>query len=174
MGDHRDDRDAINGENTVYLAELHTRWQHDPASVDPAFASLFETLGSDRLTGPDMAGTTDSSAESLKFAYRLRGHSIASLDPLGLAPTPDIPELTPPGADRDLIARLRRAYCGTTAVEFMHLQDQAQRQWWVDRLENPAPDPSLDQKRILLALTRAEGFEQFCQKRFMGMRRFGL
>lgn len=49
MGDHRDDRDAINGENTVYLAELHTRWQHDPSSVDTAFASLFETLGSDRL-----------------------------------------------------------------------------------------------------------------------------
>ena len=174
MGDHHDDRDAINGENTVYLAELHTRWQHDPASVDPAFASLFETLGSDRLTGADTADQSDASAESLKFAYRLRGHSIAALDPLGLAPTPNIPELTPPGADRDLIARLRRAYCGTTAAEFMHLQDPAQRQWWIDRLENPAPGPSLDQKRILLALTRAEGFEQFCQKRFMGMRRFGL
>ncbi|EHH67994.1 2-oxoglutarate dehydrogenase E1 component [Gluconobacter morbifer] len=170
MGDHHDDRDAINGDNTIYLAELHARWQDDPASVDPAFAALFATLGAEKSSPP----TEDSSAEALKNAYRLRGHSLARLDPLDIAPRPDIPELTPPDGDRDLLARLRRAYCGTIAAEFMHLQDTAQRQWWINRLEEgPLPSP-MEPRRILQALTRAEGFEAFCQKRFMGMRRFGL
>ncbi|MBM3097397.1 2-oxoglutarate dehydrogenase E1 component [Gluconobacter cerinus] len=170
MGDHRDDRDAINGANTVYLAELHARWQTDPASVDPAFAALFETLGAERPT----TDTSDNSAEALKNAYRLRGHALARLDPLGLAPTPHIPELSPPDADRDLLARLRRAYSGTLSAEFMHIQDPQQRQWWIDRLETSSSTPAMEPERILLALTRAEGFEGFCQKRFMGMRRFGL
>ncbi|QDH17003.1 2-oxoglutarate dehydrogenase E1 component [Swingsia samuiensis] len=173
MGDHRDDRDAINSNNTVYLAELHARWQNDPSSVDPTFAALFETLGSEQL--PLASSGSNDQAELLKESYRLRGHSIAQLDPLKLAPTPHIPELDPAQADAGLKEKLRRAYSGTLAIEFMHIQDPTQRQWWIDQFENTPPSSfSLDPKEILWTLTRAEGFEFFCQKRFIGMRRFGL
>ena len=170
MGDHRDDRDAINGANTVYLAELHARWQADPTSVDPTFAALFDTLATEKAP----ADAPETGSETLRNAFRLRGHSAARLDPLGIRPLLELRELNPPSADRDLLARLRKIYCGSIGAEFMHLQDPDQRQWWIDKLENSTPESPLSPTRILLALTRAEGFENFCQKRFTGMRRFGL
>jgi len=133
-------------------------------------------------------------------AYRVRGHLEADLDPLHIQVPKPHPELDPSTygfteADRDrpifidnVLGRdtatireitdlVRAAYCGPIGVEFMHIQDPAQKSWIQRRFEGApwrqAATPEL-KKRILTHLTEAEGFEAFCQKRFVGTKRFGL
>src|SRR6185295_1909964 len=91
-------------------------------------------------------------------AYRIRGHYYAKLDPLGLEPQKDEAELDPhtygfSDADldrkifidkvlglefatvREMLAILRRTYCQTLGVEFMHISDPAQKAWMQERIE---------------------------------------
>ena len=133
-------------------------------------------------------------------AYRVRGHLEAQLDPLGLQVPKPHAELDPAAYgfgpdDRDrpifidgvlgretatvneIIQIVRASYCGPIGVEFMHIQDPEQKTWIQRRIEGAPWCSSFDaeQKRTLLTqLTEAEGFEAFCQKRFVGTKRFGL
>ena len=59
----------------------------------------------------------------------------------------------------------------------MHIQDPEQKAWIQRRIEGAPWVRSFkaeDKKRILEQLTEAEGFEAFCQKRYVGTKRFGL
>ncbi len=133
-------------------------------------------------------------------AYRVRGHLEARLDPLGLTVPKSHPELDPasygfgPGdmdrpifidnvlgrdtaTAREIIGMLRRTYCGPVGVEYMHIQDPDQKAWLQLRIENELAPSALDtaaKRTILRQLTEAEGFEVFCQKRYVGTKRFGL
>ena len=72
---------------------------------------------------------------------------------------------------------LRASYCGPIGVEFMHIQDPGQKSWIQRRIEGAPWSTSFDagaKLTILRQLTEAEGFEAFCQKRFVGTKRFGL
>ena len=147
------------------------------------------------------AAATDSlRALMLIRAYRVRGHLEAKLDPLGLQTPNSHPELDPaaygfgPG-DRDrsifidgvlgretatvneIIAIVRASYCGPIGVEFMHIQDPDQKTWIQRRIEGAPWVNGFDagqKAQILQQLTEAEGFEAFCQKRYVGTKRFGL
>ena len=89
-------------------------------------------------------------------AYRMRGHLHADLDPLGLEPPRDHEELHPSNygfteADydrpifidrvlgvefatiREMLAILRRTYCSTLGVEFMHISDPEEKAWIQER-----------------------------------------
>jgi 2-oxoglutarate dehydrogenase E1 component len=103
-------------------------------------------------------------------AFRRWGHLQAKLDPLGqyLLPEP-IPELNFEGEDAE---EARRYYCGSIAVEFMHLPDAAKREWIQERMEQPAPVP--DQRHVLERLIQADLFEQVIQSRYLGTKRFSL
>ncbi len=133
-------------------------------------------------------------------AYRVRGHLEAKLDPLGLQLPKTHAELDPasygfgPGdldrpifidnvlgresaTVREIMGIIRASYCGPIGVEFMHIQDPEQKNWIQRRIEG-APwaegfDPAA-KRTILAQLTEAEGFEAFCQKRYVGTKRFGL
>jgi 2-oxoglutarate dehydrogenase E1 component len=132
--------------------------------------------------------------------YRVRGHLEARLDPLGLQIPRPHPELDPithgfseadmdravfidnvlgleVATPRQILHILRESYCGPIGVEFMHIQDPDQKAWIQRRVEG-APwrtFASAKMKRaILQQLTEAEGFEAFCQKRFVTTKRFGL
>ena len=133
-------------------------------------------------------------------AYRVRGHLEAQLDPLGLQLPKSHAELDPssygfgPGdldrpifidnvlgresaTIREIMGIIRASYCGPIGVEFMHIQDPEQKNWIQRRIEG-APwvqgfDPAA-KRTILAQLTEAEGFEAFCQKRYVGTKRFGL
>ena len=133
-------------------------------------------------------------------AYRVRGHLEAKLDPLGLQVPKPHPELDPsaygfgPGdldrpifidnvlgresaTIREIMGIIRASYCGPIGVEFMHIQDPEQKNWIQRRIEG-APwvggfDPAA-KRTVLAQLTEAEGFETFCQKRYVGTKRFGL
>jgi 2-oxoglutarate dehydrogenase E1 component len=133
-------------------------------------------------------------------AYRVRGHLHANLDPLGLEPVKDSDELDPRAygfSDADLgrkifidhvlglefasineiVAILRRTYCQTLGVEFMHISDPAQKGWIQERIEGPDKEITFTRegkRAILNKLIEAEGFEKFCDLRFTGTKRFGL
>ena len=148
------------------------------------------------------AATLDSiRALMLIRAYRVRGHLEAKLDPLGLKQIGYHSELDPAsygfteaadfdrpifldgvlGFDtatlREVMAALRQSYCGDIGVEFMHIQDPAQKSWIQRRIEGAPWLAAYDKKakvKILKQLTEADSFETFCQKRFVGTKRFGL
>jgi 2-oxoglutarate dehydrogenase E1 component len=147
------------------------------------------------------AATLDSiRALMLIRAYRVRGHLEAQLDPLGLKRSGHHAELDPmtyrfTEADwdrpifidgvlgretatlREITAILRASYCGVVAVEFMHIQDPAQKSWIQRRIEGApwtrAFNPE-QKAKILRQLTEADSFENFCQRRYVGTKRFGL
>jgi 2-oxoglutarate dehydrogenase E1 component len=147
------------------------------------------------------AATLDSiRALMMVRVYRVRGHLEARLDPLGLQVPKSHPELDPKNygfspADwdrpifidrvlgretatlREIYDVLRQSYCGPIGVEFMHIQDPEQKAWIQRRIEGApwvtASTPAA-KRAILQQLTEAEGLEAFCQKRFVGTKRFGL
>ncbi|HHI71556.1 MAG TPA: 2-oxoglutarate dehydrogenase E1 component [Rhodobacteraceae bacterium] len=133
-------------------------------------------------------------------AYRIRGHLAANLDPLGLAGRDPHPELEPSSygfteADMDRpifidnvlgleIATLRqileivkRTYCGTFALQYMHISDPEQAGWLKERIEGYGKEIQFTRegrKAILNKLVEAEGFEKFLHVKYMGTKRFGL
>jgi 2-oxoglutarate dehydrogenase E1 component len=133
-------------------------------------------------------------------AYRARGHLHANLDPLGLEQVEDAQELDPGtygfsdadydrkifldrvlglefGTLRQIMAILQRTYCQTLGVEFMHISDPQQKGWIQERIEGPDKEITFTRegkRAILNKLVEAEGFEQFCDLKFTGTKRFGL
>ncbi len=133
-------------------------------------------------------------------AYRVRGHLEANLDPLGLQLPKSHAELDPASYGfglgdldrpifidnvlgretatvREITGIIRASYCGPIGVEFMHIQDPEQKNWIQRRIEGAPWVGSFDpaaKRTILAQLTEAEGFEAFCQKRYVGTKRFGL
>ena len=147
------------------------------------------------------AATLDSlRALMIIRTYRVRGHLEARLDPLGLQVPKPHPELDPhtygfTDADldrpifidnvlgresanmREILAILRETYCGPVGVEFMHIQDPEQKAWVQRRVEGAPWSHAFDatsKTAFYQHLVEAEGFEAFCQKRYVGTKRFGL
>ena len=154
------------------------------------------------MNADDMrAATLDSlRAVMLIRAYRIRGHLIADLDPLSLENKPLHPELDPAtygftdedwdrpifinyvlGLEtatlREIVETLRRTYCGTIGVEFMHIQDPAQKAWIQERIEaigNRTDFTKRGKKAIYERLVDAEEFEKYLHKKYTGTKRFGM
>ncbi|MGH2556768.1 MAG: thiamine pyrophosphate-dependent enzyme, partial [Actinomycetota bacterium] len=130
--------------------------------------------------------------------YRVRGHLIADLDPLETKPPTMHPELDPNtygltiwDLDRrfvtgdlagkaemrlgDILGVLRDAYCRTSTVEYMHIQEPDQKQWIQDQVEGVSADiSSEDQRHVLGKLIEAEAFETFLHQKYVGHKRFSL
>ncbi len=135
----------------------------------------------------------------LIHAYRVRGHLLADLDPLG-QPRTTSPELelehwglgekdldslfssTTIGGTtvltlREILTLLRITYCRSVGVQFMHIDDLEAKNWLINRMEDAEKHRRLrrdEQLRILTKLTDAELFEQFIHKKFLGAKRFSL
>jgi 2-oxoglutarate dehydrogenase E1 component len=133
-------------------------------------------------------------------AYRIRGHLAADLDPLKLRAPEAHAELDPASygfteADydrpilldkvlglenatiRQILDILRRTYCNTLGVEFMHISDPAQKAWIQERIEGPDKEITFtpEGRRMMLdRLIAAEGFEHFLNVKYTGTKRFGL
>ncbi len=155
----------------------------------------------DLMAGDVRSATLDSlRAIMLIRAYRIRGHLLAKLDPLQLSEEDIHPELDPATygfteADydrpifinhvlgleiatlREILDVVKRTYCSTIGVEFMHIQDPAQKAWIQERIEAIGNRTEFTQKgkqAIYEKLVAAEGFEQFLHKKYIGTKRFGL
>jgi 2-oxoglutarate dehydrogenase E1 component len=133
-------------------------------------------------------------------AYRIRGHLDADLDPLGMAEKTPHPELDPRSygfteADmdrpifidnvlglemasmREIIDIVKRTYCGTFALQYMHISNPEQASWLKERIEGYGKEIGFTRegrKAILNKLVEAEGFEKFLHVKYMGTKRFGL
>ena len=131
--------------------------------------------------------------------YRVRGHLIANLDPLG-SKIPYHAELDPAtfnltiwdfdryfitggfgGAPtstlRDILDTLQKTYCEKIGAEFMHIQNPAEKIWLQNMMEPVKNVPNFDletKKVILRKLIMAETFEHFIHNRFVGHKRFSL
>jgi 2-oxoglutarate dehydrogenase E1 component len=154
------------------------------------------------LSEADLQRATRESVRALMMirAFRMRGHLHANLDPLGLEAQKDHEELHPSNygfseADYgrrifidnvlgleyatipEMLAILRRTYCGTIGYEFMHISDPAEKAWMQERIEGPDKEIVFTRegkRAILNKLVEAEGFEKFFEVKYAGARRFGL
>jgi 2-oxoglutarate dehydrogenase E1 component len=173
----------------------------DGAGANGQGATALAGEGLDMTAGEIRRATLDSiRALMLIRAYRVRGHLEADLDPLGLKPVEPHPELDPgtygfTEADmdrsifinhvlglesatlREIMAAVRETYCGKIGVEYMHIQDPAQKAWIQERIEsirNQTQFTDEGKRAILERLTAAEVFEKFLNKKYTGTKRFGL
>ncbi len=133
-------------------------------------------------------------------AYRIRGHLAADLDPLGMREDTGHPELEPRSYGfsdgdmdrpifidnvlglqmaslREILAIVKRTYCGTFALQYMHISDPEQSSWLKERIEGYGKEIQFTRegrKAILNKMVEAEGFEKFLHVKYMGTKRFGL
>ncbi|HBQ35482.1 MAG TPA: 2-oxoglutarate dehydrogenase E1 component, partial [Rhodobacteraceae bacterium] len=133
-------------------------------------------------------------------AYRIRGHLSADLDPLGIEGRTHHPELDPVSYGftesdmdrpifldnvlgleiatlRQIIEIVKRTYCGTFALQYMHISNAEQSGWLKERIEGYGKEIQFTRKgrkAILNKLVEAEGFEKFLHVKYMGTKRFGL
>ena len=151
----------------------------------------------DTTYDPELETGKPARVAELIHAYRQRGHLAADNDPLTyrLRRHPDL-DITSYGLSlwdldrsfptrglggrdratlREILKMLRDAYCRTVGVEYMHIQDPAQRTWWQERLERDWEDiADEERRRILTKLEQAEAFETFLQTKYVGQKRFSL
>jgi 2-oxoglutarate dehydrogenase E1 component len=158
--------------------------------------------GGKSLSEQELRQATVDSVRALMMirSYRIRGHLIADLDPLKLREQKGNPELLPAtygfgendmdrpifidnvlGVEsanlKEILRIVRKTYCSTLGVEFMHISDPAQKAWIQKRIEGPDKEISFTPEgkiAILKKLIEAEGFEQFLNVKYTGTKRFGL
>ncbi|MDN2565693.1 2-oxoglutarate dehydrogenase E1 component [Aquibium sp. A9E412] len=190
---------TANGELVSALdGDWGTLERHFDGKVQAKAAERGQKLSQEEL----LRATRDSVRAIMMIrAYRMRGHLHADLDPLGLAkPLEDYNELSPEAygfteADfdrpifidhvlgleyatvRQMLDILRRTYCSTLGVEFMHISNPAEKAWIQERIEGPDKGVAFTEngkRAILQKLIEAEGFEQFLDVKYKGTKRFGL
>lgn len=148
------------------------------------------------------ASEKQAAVSRLIQVYSLRGHQIANIDPLGLMQrhVPGVLKLDYLGLSeedmdsefsagglagagnqrmqlREILALLKRMYCGTIGAEFAHVSRARERLWLRKRFEEGIVELNFsnDEKLALLGqLTAAEGIERYLHTRFVGQKRFSL
>jgi 2-oxoglutarate dehydrogenase E1 component len=212
------------GGNAPFVEQYYEQYLLDPESVPAQMRDYFDGLGG-RETGqvprapteaalrerarrpaaPPGETSTDmllkqTAVNELIEAYRLRGHLLADLDPLGLVhgERPHELELSSYGlgkADmdtrfasagvkgravmrlRDIIEHLEKIYGGTIGAELAHITSEEERHWLQERFESAVADRAMssdDRRNILVQLTAAEGIERYLHTRYVGQKRFSL
>jgi 2-oxoglutarate dehydrogenase E1 component len=213
------------GGNASYIEALYETWLESPEQVPEQWRRYFESMPDaghaetghievgerfrDYKPGIDSypAGGTEfsdhkqASVSRLINSYRIRGHEIAKLNPLGEAHHAPVPDLELAFHDlneadlehefdtgslaipesrmklKDILTLCQQVYCKSIGVEYMHIVDTLKRDWMRDRLEGSRGEYSItddDRLRILQMLTAAEGLEKYLHTRYVGQKRFSL
>ena len=196
----------------------------NPKSVDANWQAFFEGFELGSQLEPDLDSKNNSNGKASKtnlndptpalpvvdpmqqgrlshllFAYRMLGHYIANLDPLGFNKR-ELPELelhnfkfTDADLDREfnagtaggggqktlreILQILQDTYCRTVGAQYMHIQKFEIRRWLRDRMESTRNRPKFSdekKRRILKNLIDAEHFEKFLHTSYVGQKRFSL
>lgn len=181
--------------------ELFERWGAPPSREAEAGLPAVEAAP---LPEYDMSMLEKVAATGLLvWNIRSYGHLAADIDPLDLSPAADTRLLEPATyglTDADLeamparlvwehapaevanakeaIARLRRAYTGTTAYEFAHVHEAEERDWLNRRVESglaeSEPLTAQERKTLLRRLVETAQFESFLHRTFVGQKRFSI
>jgi len=189
--------------NGELVSALDANW---PAKAEKVVSEKLKAKateqGAPALTEAELQRASRDSVRAIMMirAFRMRGHLHAKLDPLNLAPEKDHEELHPSSygfteADmdrkifidkvlglefatvREMVEILKRTYCQTLGVEFMHISDPVEKGWIQERIEGPDKHIAFTKegkRAIFKKLVEAEGFEKFCDVKFTGTKRFGL
>ena len=215
--------------NTSFIEEMYVKFIEGDTTIPQSWKSYFEDLGEDlndvikEIEGPNwkpnkikinlnqenlkesqkvnQINIKDSiKAIALIRAYRINGHLIANLDPLGMMERKYMHELHPEDygfkkddfnrkiyldsyLDRDfaslkeIIKFLKDKYCSSIGVEYMHMTEREEKIWFRERIEkeeNKVSFTNNGKKAILNKLIQAEGFEKYLALKFVGTKRFGL
>jgi 2-oxoglutarate dehydrogenase E1 component len=185
MGEHHFYDDVFDSMGMPYDA---VKWRRDVNPVDD------EDSLAERMT----------QVHRLVNNYRVRGHLIANLDPLGLMEREMHPELDPAsygltiwdlerefnaegllgptalkGRSRmklsDILGVVRDAYARTIGVEYMHIADPEEKAWIEEAVEGHAVELDKEEQRhILTKLNSAEALEKFLGTKYLGQKRFGI
>ncbi|MBB4103910.1 2-oxoglutarate dehydrogenase E1 component [Allorhizobium borbori] len=184
------------------VSALDGNWATVEKAVEKKVKAKAEETGKGISDAEVLQATRDSVRAIMMIrAYRMRGHLHAQLDPLGIAaPVEDFNELSPAAygfteADYgrkifidnvlgleyatipQMLDILKRTYCSTLGVEFMHISNPEEKSWIQERIEGPDKGVAFTKegkKAILAKLIEAEGYEQFLDVKFKGTKRFGL
>ena len=213
------------GGNASYIEAWYETWLEDPLKVPEQWRKYFESMPAAEVpetghievgerfrnlplasagypaTGTAFTDHKQASVSRLINSYRIRGHEVAKLDPLGRphhAPVADLQldfhDLNESDLEhefdtgslavaasrmklKDIIELCERVYCGSIGVEYMHMVDTAKRDWMREKLEGSQGFYSVDNEdrhRILQMLTAAEGLEKYLHTRYVGQKRFSL
>ncbi len=206
-----------------YVEELYLRYLEDPEDLPEDWRDYFDALGPAGASGRHLAPTftprslfnplaaTDDQLSQAGAAaavlqqkldrlvrnYRVRGHRLAQLSPLGQEPfaapelEPEFYGLTEADMDapvlgnvlhgattvREVIDGLKETYTRSIGAQFMHIDRLEMRVWLQRRMEttrNRLPLSREDQLRILTKLTDATIFEEFIQRKYVGAKTFSL
>jgi 2-oxoglutarate dehydrogenase E1 component len=214
-------RNVFDTYNAAYVQAVYEQYLQNPGSVDESWRRLFESdagtrglLGEARMLVQQPSGNgagarageapgltqlrAARAAGELVDAYRLHGHRLAQLDPLGSTP-PGHPLLEPsyhgigdgdldtvpsaliddlPGDTMsEVLHWLKDTYTSTIGYEYEHLEDPQSREWLREQIETGAhrqPLSAEEQQRLLRRLTEVEALEQFIHRAYLGAKRFSI
>jgi multifunctional 2-oxoglutarate metabolism enzyme len=197
--DHRVIQGAGSGE---FLKKVHELLLGERGFYDDLFSDLRIPYEPVRWTTDFESDEQDDRSKAARIqelinAYRTSGHLMADIDPLEYQQrTHEDLDIRNHGLSlwdldrnyktsgfggkskmlfRDIYKILRDSYCRTVGIEYMHIQDPAQRKWLQEKLERPYSKPTHDEQlHILEKLNESEAFETFLQTKFVGQKRFSL
>jgi len=183
-----------NGEMVAALGDIE--------SVVPALPEKLAARMGEGTAPEDVHSAVKDSISAIMLirAYRMRGHLAADLDPLQIGEREPQPELEPESygfgeADldreifingylgletatiREILEILKRTYCSTFGIEFMHISNPEEKAWLQERIEGPDKEIAFSangKQAILRKLVETEAFERFLHKRYPGTKRFGI
>ena len=211
--------------NSSFIEQMYLRYIDKDPSLPESWRLYFLDLNEDsasvlkEIEGPswqrkqikdnfkneDLKSLEQQKIDSIKAialirSYRIRGHLIANLDPLGMMKREYLHELHPSdhGFKKDdyerkiylssyldstystikqIMSKLRKVYCSTIGAEYMHISDPEEKIWFRERMEkkeNQINFTNKGKKAILKTIIKAENFEKYLAKKFIGTKRFGL
>ena len=194
---------AANGE---LVSALDGHWSQDEVISEKKVADSLQARAANGQKPVDAGDILQATRDSIRAimmvrAFRMRGHLHANLDPLELSGLreahnelhPSTYGFTDADYDREIfldhvlgleyatipqmLEILKRTYCSTLGVEFMHISNPLEKAWIQVRIEGP--DKSIEftdngKRAILNKLVESEGFEKFLDVKYKGTKRFGL
>ncbi len=177
-------------------------WKERPSSIiDKNYITKVIKSNANYNSEEFRISTLDSiRALRLIRAFRINGHLIADLDPLGISEREYPQELDyksygfiesdlekeifidgslglEKGKLKNIIKILKETYSASIGVEFLHIQQADQKQWVQERIEevrNKTNFTNEGKKAIYKRLVESELFEQFLDKKFLGTKRYGI
>jgi len=212
------------GGNAPYIETWYETWLEDPDAVPEQWRKYFDSMPAAETpetghievgerfrhlplnnsgypaAGVEFTDHKQAGVSRLVNSYRIRGHEIAKLNPLGAAHHAPVADLeldfhdlnefdlehefdtgslaAPPRMKlKDILDLCKRVYCKSIGVEYMHIVDTVKRDWMREKLEGSQGFYKVnhnDRLRILQMLTAAEGLEKYLHTRYVGQKRFSL
>jgi 2-oxoglutarate dehydrogenase E1 component len=76
---------------------------------------------------------------------------------------------------RDIVAAVKKTYCGTIGIEYMYISNTAEKRWIQKKFEGSLSTPSFpaqEKRWILERITASETLERYLHTRYVGQKRF--